>query len=299
MADTTGQADIRGIDVDGIAKGYSEEFPSPMKSFFGTVSTKSREMRWWQKTAGFIDTADTSGMTASRIQSDELGMPEVAQQTMTRLTSYVRVFKLASQSISAEDKRDSDPDIYGAHVVDITRAVMRAVEQRVYDVAGEAATSGTPNPTTVPTAGAVADGWNDVATGDPITDVNAGIESLRSYSWNIDNITIFMNQAEEKWLKNYIINVKGSSISGYSSDQVTKSKMMDFLGCRISVSPLFTTDWVLMATPDMVKWRSFSPLNAKEVYEEITDTYRIVVKEVGEAVLQNPTAGYWISDTIV
>jgi len=300
MADTTGQADIRGLDINKLATGFAEEFPSPLRSIIRSSTTSARELRWWKKTAGFIDTTDTTGMTASRIgYQAEMSLPEVISQTMTRQTSYVKIFKANSQAISEEDKKDSDPDIYAAHVRDITRAIQRQVEQRIYDVLGEATTSGTPNPSTVPTAGATADGWNDVVTGDPIADINAGLESLKLYSWGTENVYLAMNQAEEKHLKNYLISVKGSSIPMYASDQVTKSNVMEILGCKVVVSPLFTTDWVLMLTPAMAVWKSFMPLRVSEVFDEITGTYKIVAKESGECLLENPTAGYWISDTIV
>jgi hypothetical protein len=218
---------------------------------------------------------------------------------MTRQTSYIKIFKANSEGITEEDKKDSDPDIYGAHVIDIARAIMRQMEQRVYDVIGECSTSGTPNPSTVPTAVATADGWNDSATGDPIADINAGIESLKLYSYDTSKIYICMNQAEEKHLKNYIINVKGSSIPGFSSSQITKQNVMGILGCEVVVNPLFTTDYVLMLTPAAAVWKEFQPLTTKEVYDEITGTYKIVCKASGECLLENPQAAYWITDTIV
>jgi hypothetical protein len=299
MADTAGQADIRGIDINKLATGFAEEFPTPLKSLIRQSKTTSREIRWWKKTAGFLDTASTSDMTASRIGYQAEGsIPEVVQQTMTRQTSYVKIFKANSQAISEEDRKDSDPDIYGAHVRDVVRAVQRQTEQRVYDVIGEASTSGTPNPSNVPSGAATADGWDDTSTGNPLDDINKGIESIKSYSYDTSNIYICMNQAEERHLKNYVINVKGSSIPAYSSDQVTKSNVMEILGCKVIVSPLFTTDYVLMITKAMAVWKSFMPLSSKEVYDEVTGTYKIVAKESGECLLENPNAGYWITDTI-
>jgi len=300
MADTSGQADIRGIDINKLATGFAEEFPSPLRSIIRSSTTSARELRWWKKTAGFIDTLTSEGVSASQIGYQAEGsLPEIIIQTMTRQTSYVKIFKANSQAISEEDKKDSDPDIYAAHVRDIVRAIQRQVEQRIYDVIGEASTSGTPSPSAVPTAAATADGWNDADTGDPIGDINAGLESLKLYSWGTDNVYLCINQAEEKHLKNYIINIKGSSIPNYSSDQVTKSNVMEILGCKVVVSPLFTTDWALMLTPAAAVWKSFMPLRASEVFDEITGTYKIVAKESGECLLENPTAAYWISDTIV
>lgn len=299
MADSTGQAEIRGIDINKLATGFAEEFPSPLRSIIRSAKTAARELRWWKKTAGFIDTTDTSGMTASRIQSSEMALPEVISQTMTKHTSYVKIFKANSQSISEEDKKDSDPDIYGAHVRDIVRAIQRQVEQRIYDVIGEATTSGTPNPTNTGTAAATADGWNDVATGDPIADLNAAIEGIKAQSYSTDNLFAIMNQAEEKHLVNYIINVKGSSIPSFSSDLVGKMRLMEIRGIKIAVSPLFTTDYVAVLSPEAAVWKSFMPLKTSEVYDEITGSYKIVCKESGECLLENPKAVWWITDTIV
>lgn len=300
MADTVGQADIRGIDINKLATGFAEEFPSPLRSIIRGATTSAREIRWWKKTAGFIDTTDTSALTASRIGYQAEGtLPEVIYQTMTRTTSYIKIFKANSQTISEEDRKDSDPDIYGAHVRDIVRAVQRQVEQRIYDVIGECSTSGTPNPSTTGHAAATADGWNDAATGDPIADINAGIEGMKLYSYATDNIYICMNQAEEKHLKNYLISVKGSSIPQYSSDQVTKSNVMEILGCKVVVSPLFTTDYVLMITPAAAVWKSFMPLKTYEVFNEEAGGYKIICKESGECLLENPKAAWWITDTIV
>lgn len=298
MADTTGQADIRGIDINKLATGFAEEYPSPLRSIIRKATTSAREIRWWKKTAGFIDSTDTSGITASQIgYQAELSLPVIVQQTMTRQTSYVKIFKADSQTISEEDIKDSDPDIFGAHVRDIVRAVQRQVEQRIYDVIGECTTSGTPNPTNTGNAAATQDGWDDTATGDPIADINAGIEGIKLYSYDTSNIYLCMNQAEEKHLKNFIINVKGSSIPQYSSDQVTKTNLMEILGCKVLVSPLFTTDYVLMLTPAAAVWKSFSPLRTFLIKDEGIGT-KIRVKESGECLLENPKAVWWITDTI-
>lgn len=299
MADTTGQADIRGLDVNKLATGFAEEFPSPLRSIIRASTTSAREIRWWKKTAGFIDTTDTSGMTASRIGYQAEGsIPEVISQAMTKQTSYVKIFKANSQAISEEDKKDSDPDIYGAHIRDIVRAIQRQVEQRIYDVVGEASTSGIPSPTNTNTAAAAGTGWDDTTNGDPIGDINKGIENIKGNSYDLSSLYICMNQAEERHLVNYIVNVKGSSIPITSSDQVTKMKVLDIRGAKVIVSPLFTTDYVLMLTPEAAVWKSFMPLKTNEVYDEVTGSYKIVCKESGECLLENPKAVHWITDTI-
>ena len=67
MADSSGQAEIRGIDIDKLAKGFAEQEPNVLKSHILDSKTKAREIRWYQKTSGFLDTQDTTGMTASKI----------------------------------------------------------------------------------------------------------------------------------------------------------------------------------------------------------------------------------------
>ena len=107
-----------------------------------------------------------------------------------------------------------------------------------------------------------------------------------------------MNQAEEKHLINYLITVKGSSIPQYASDLVTKLNLMGIRGCKVVVSPLFTTDYVTMLTPQAAVWKAFSPLRSFRIVDEGIGT-KIRVKESGECLLENPKAVHVITDTIV
>ena len=177
----------------------------------------------------------------------------------------------------------------------LVRAVSNQVEVRILAVLGD--TLGTGG--NVNTAAAVADGWNDVQTGDPIADINTGIENIRSYSYDISNIVIYMNQAEEKHLKNYLINVKGSSIPAFASDQVTKTRLMEILGCRVIVSTNMSTDTVLMFVPNLAcKWKQFLPLTTAIIIDAGIGK-KIRVWEEGEALLVHPRAVHVITDTIV
>jgi hypothetical protein len=172
---------------------------------------------------------------------------------------------------------------------------------RIYSVLAEAsaATPTTPNPTNTNTAAATADGWNDVATGDPIKDINTGIKNIRSNSYDVSDLVIYMNEAEEMHLKNYLISVKGSSIPQFASDQVTKTKLMEILGCRIVVSASATTDYVCMFVPNKaVAWKQFMPIKTA-VIDDPGIGKKIRVWEEGEALLKNPKAVHWITDTIV
>lgn len=300
MADTSGQADIRGINIDKLATGFAEE-PVILKGFCSVSNTKAREIRWYKKTAGFLDSVDTTGITLSQIPTSEGSLPTVVEQGWTRQTSYIKKFFVESPTITNEDIKDCDPDVLGDNIRDLVRAVQRQVEIRIFSVLGEcaAATPTTPNPTNTNTAVATADGWNDTATGDPIADINTGIKNIRSYSYDVSNLIIYMNEAEEMHLKNFLINVKGSSIPQFASDQVTKTKLMEILGCRIIVSASATTDYVCMFVPNKaVTWKNFMPIKTA-VIDDPGIGKKIRVWEEGEALLKNPRAVHWITDTIV
>ena len=87
MADSSGQADIRGIDIDRLVKGFAEE-ENVFKKFVVNSTTTAREIRWYQKTSGFLDTPDTTGITTSHISNNASGaLPFVAEQSWTRNTS--------------------------------------------------------------------------------------------------------------------------------------------------------------------------------------------------------------------
>ena len=80
MADTSGMADIRGIDIDKVAKGFADE-EYILKQYCRIANTKNRELRWFKKTAGTLDSTDTSGITASQIYNsgDQLSLPVIIE----------------------------------------------------------------------------------------------------------------------------------------------------------------------------------------------------------------------------
>ena len=89
MADASGQADIRGLNIDKLAKGFADE-ENVFKKFVTVSNTTAREIRWYQKTSGFLDSTDTTGITASQIaNTSERSRPVVVEQTWTRTTFTV------------------------------------------------------------------------------------------------------------------------------------------------------------------------------------------------------------------
>lgn len=295
MADTSGQADIRGIDIDKLAKGFADE-ALVLKRFVTVSNTKAREIRWYKKTAGFLDSADTTAITASQIANvSERSRPVVVEQSWTRQTSYVRKYFVESPLLSIEDIKDCDVDILATNVRDLVKAVANQVDKRILEVLGD--TLGTGG--SVNTAAATADGWDDTATGDPITDIMKGLENIRSYNYDTSNVVLYMHPTEYSHLMEFLINVKGSSIPQFSSEKVKSGVLMEILGCKVVVSTNMSTDTVLMFVPKRAcTWKQFTGITSA-VIDDPGIGKKIRVWEEGEALLTDPRAVHVITDTAV
>jgi len=299
MADKSGQADIRGINIDKLVKGFADE-ENILKKFVTVASTTSREIRWYQKTSGFLDTLDTTAMTTSRIGfMASKALPNVVEQSWTRNTSYVKKFFIESPTISMEDIKDTDVDILATNIRDLVRAVARQVDARIFSVLVEAAaaTPTTPNPTNVNTTAAVGTGWDDSTNGNPIQDILIGQRKIRQSGYDPSQAVIGMNSIEHQFLLTWLISTKGSSIPNFSSEKVRSGAVMELLGNSVVVSENFTTDWVYQWIPSRsMTWKSFVPMTSV-VIDDPGIGKKIRVWEEGEALLTDPKSVHIISDT--
>jgi hypothetical protein len=291
MADTNAQADIRGIDIDKLAKGFADE-ENIFKQFVTVSSTKAREIRWFQKSSGFLDSSDTTAITTSQIANVSFkARPVAVEQSWTRQTSYIRKYFVESPMISMEDINDTDVDILATNVRDLVRAVERQIDSRIYTVLSTG--SG------VQTAAAVADGWDDAVTGNPILDILNAKQMIRSYGYDPEGAVLAINSIEHKNLLNYLINVKGSSIPSFAAEKLGSGVVMELLGCRVVVSENAPTDQALVFVPQRAAtWKSFVPISSV-VMDEPGIGKKIRVWEEGECLLTDPKASFLISDTVV
>jgi len=294
MADTNAMAEIRGIDIDKLAKGFADE-ESILKKFVINSKTSAREIRWYQKTSGFLDSVDTTAITASQIANvDFKARPVVVEQSWTRNTSYVRKYFVESPWISDEDIKDSDIDILATNVRDLVRAVANQVDIRIYNVLSESL-----SPSLIETTAAVADGWDDTATGNPILDIMIGNRKIRANGYKTDRIILYINPIEHQNLLNYLITVKGSSIPNFSSKAIESPVIMSLLGNDVVVSANATTDYALQFIPNVsATWKSFVPITSA-VIEDKGIGKKIRVWEEGEAILTDPKSVHLITDTVV
>lgn len=294
MADSSAMADIRGINIDTIAKGFADE-AIIFKQYCTQKTTDAREIRWYQKTSGILDSTDTTGMTTSRIQqASALALPEVVEQTWTRNTSYVRKYFVESPKLSMEDLKDNDVSLLATTVRDLSRAVAYQVDNRIINVIAESFSA-----SNIQSGTATADGWDDDATGDPITDILNMKAALRAYAYNPEGAILVLNSIDFKNLIRHLIVVKGSSIPSFSSEAVRSGAVMEILGVRVVVSEHMTTDYALMFIPQVsATWYSFAALTAAQINDEGIGT-TVRVWEEGEAVLTDPKSVYLLDDTVV
>jgi len=299
--DKSAEADIRGIDIDKLAKGFGELVPT-FKNLVTKSKTKSREIRWYRKGLTLataqnpLDTATTQGVTTSRISNTSFkGRPFVVEQAWERQTSYVKKYFVESPMISIEDIKDSDVDILAGNVRELVKAVHFKVDRRIYDVLTNATVSGTPNPGTTLNTAASINGWQATADCNPISDLlNAKMEILDS-GYDPEGAYCLMTPLEHKSLLNFLINVKGSSIPPFATEKVRSGVVMELLGLKIVVSPNATDDWVITFLPSAVIWKSFVPLTSV-VIDEPGIGKKIRVWEEGEGLLAHPRAVHVISD---
>ena len=296
---SSGEADIRGINIQKLAVGFADE-ENVFKKFVINSTTEAREIRWYQKESGFLASTVTTGITKDLIfQNDQGAIPSVVEQEWDRQTSYVKEFFVESPTLTIEDIKDSDIDILGTNVQDLVRAVERKVDLRIFSILVEAAaaTPTVPNPTTVHTSAATADGWDDVETGNPIADINLMKQTIRSSGYNIKSAVLAMNPIEERYLMNFLISTKGSSIPQYASNKLESGVVTEILGVRILVSENWTTDSVGMWIPDKsVRYKEFMALTTAVVDFPLVGK-KIRIKTEGEAILENPESVYILTAT--
>jgi len=134
MADGPGQQDLKGIDIQKFVTGFDDE-DVILKKFCRQSKTTAREVRWFQKTAGYISPLTTTGITKNFLVSvAPRAIAPVARQTWTRNTSYVLKYYHKSETISIEDEKDTDVDVLMTMVRDLLIGVASQVDTSIYDI---------------------------------------------------------------------------------------------------------------------------------------------------------------------
>lgn len=286
MVDTSGQAEIRGIDIDKLAKGFADE-ENVFKRICLITPTSAREIRWYQKTSGFLSGTTTTGMTSELGQTSHLGLPSVIEQSWTRQTSYVKKFIHTSPLISYEDIKDSDVDVLATNVRDIVRAVERLVDKRIYDVVS------TDMDNTTPSTAA----WDASSGQDIIKDLMVAKRKIRVAGYNPEGAYLLLSPKDHESMLTWLISDKGSSIPSFASQKVETGVVMEVLGLRVLVSNNVDADEAMVVVPQRaMTWKSFMPISAVRIDDPGLGV-KIRAWEEGEAIMTDTYAASKITNT--
>lgn len=286
MVDGAGQALIRGLDIDKASKDMFEEaliFKKEVK----TESTSSRQIRWYQKTSGYLTTT-----APAKISNIAYGArPFVLRQTWTRNTSYTVKYLLDSELIDMEDETDSDVQVFLNNAEDVTAAVANDLDGDIWDVASESQSPTNINDVTSAAA------WDATSGQNPYADVTEAEELVREQTKRNPVLKIYLSAKDHKSLKDWLVTVKGSSIPGFSSQLVENKQLLTFDSKQVIVSENVTADFAMVANLERgVVYKEFMGLRTWIITEEGIGR-KIRVGTNGIALLVRPKYIALISNT--
>jgi len=258
MADANGQALIRGLDIDKASKDMLEE-ATIFKNECKFESTSSRQIRWYQKTSGYLTTT-----TPAKISNIPYGArPFVLRQTWTRNTSYTKKYLLDSEMIDMEDETDSDVQIWMNTAEDLTGAVAFDRDGDVWDVVSESQ-----SPTLINDVTSVA-AWDAASGQNPYADVTEAEQLIREQTKKTPTLKIYLSAKDHKSLKDWLVTTKGSSIPGFSSQLVENKQLLVFDSKQVIVSENVTADYAMVANLERAAiYKEFSGLKTSIITED-------------------------------
>ena len=286
MVDGAGQAEIRGLNIDKVSKDMFEE-ALIIKGELKAESTDSRQIRWYQKTSGYLTTT-----TPAKISNIPYGArPFVLRQTWTRNTSFTKKYLLDSEMIDMEDETDSDVQVFLNTSEDITGAVANDLDGDVWDVVSENRTPTNINDVTSTAA------WNAASGQNPYADVSEAEQLIREQTKRNPILKIYLNAKDHKSLKDWLVIVKGSSIPGFSSQLIENKPLLMFDNKQVIISENITQDFAMVANLERgATYKTFKGLTTSIITEEQVGR-KIRVGFNGIALLVRPKYIALISNT--
>jgi len=284
MADSTGQLDIRGENIQRAVNGFAL-----MEYKLKQVCLVQSSNKW--KETYYKETA--TELTGHAVGSDIRGTARLAsfpymEPTWTETSS--RHEKYAAEGVvSWEDAATDSIDVLARTLLRIGRAIANAVDYRIYDVITADASVNT---------AAASDTWDSatLANRDPIGDILTGIEYCA-----IDNYDVMANGYLLVSPTDYAHLMMNSKVinnpSFKTADVVSNGVVGQVCGLKIIVSNAVDTDEAcIIKGQEAVTWKSASPLKVA-VIEDQGIKYTIRAWEVGITMVTNPEAIHIITNT--
>jgi len=242
MADQVEMQDIRGLDIDKLAKGFAEE-EYTMLAECQVSSMTGDSIRWYQKTAGTL-----TATSPSEIKNvSPLSVPATLEVSWTRNTSYPKKY-FVEGFISMEDIKSADLDVLATTLRDLTRSIVKARNDDVWDVLSESQSPS--NIQTFATTAIGGDQWDAAsAAGNPVLDLLHAKKLIYDNYYNPEGATLLLDPLGYRHLVDWLITGKGSSIPGFSSEKIKTGVVMQILGLNVKVSTSVTTDYAMVIVP--------------------------------------------------
>ncbi|MCK5644281.1 MAG: hypothetical protein KAJ19_26010 [Gammaproteobacteria bacterium] len=285
-------ADIRGLDIDKLAKGFAEE-QYVLKALCQVSSMTGDSIRWYQKTAGTLTATAPSKLTSSRLAN-----PTNIEVTWERNTSYPVPYKVEG-FISMEEIKSADLDVLATTIRDLTLAITKAVDTDIWEIMSEGQAPSADYPIqSFATTAVGGDQWDaDNYAADIIKDLMHAKKLIWDYNYNPEGATLLVNPHDYESIVTWIISGKGSSIPGFSSEKVKSGVVMSLLGLNVRVSSVVTTDYALVIIPSRATtYKEQFPLTARTI-EEVGMGTKIRIWTHGIAYNTDPKAIVLITDT--
>jgi len=258
MADTAGQALIRGIEIDKLARSYQNE-QSIFYAEVSVLSTSSREVRWYQKTSGYLTATEPTSIKVA-----EGAKPWVLETSWTRNTSYVQKYMLDTPMINMEDEKDSDVKVFTDNFEDIVAAIVYDRDGDIWDIATEDQSPANINSVTATAA------WDAGSGQDPNEDIAEAIQKIREETKRkLTNPKLYVSAKGEKDLKVWLMG-QGASFTELASKMVVDGVLTRFGGCEVVVSENVTADYALVGDmKEAVEYREFKPMSTAIIEEPL------------------------------
>ena len=278
MVETAGQALIRDIDI---TKGAMAEFEEALifKSLISSAPTKSREIKYWVKTSGYLTL--TAPAKLSNIAPG--ARPFVAETSWTPTTVYSIKYMLDSPMINMEDESDSEVQVFRDNAKDVVEAIANDVDGDIWDVISENQSADLIN------AVAANAPWAAASGQDPFEDImQSKMEIRQQTKRSIRNGVLLLNAQGEKDLLVWLVSTKGSSVPNFASEKVGTGTIDNFAGLKVVVSENVTATFAFVGDlKQAAEYRTFKSLQTWIITEEGIGR-KIRVSMNGKAILKKP-----------
>ena len=285
MADSTGQADIRGLNVTKTVTGFAlQEYV--FKQLCIVQKTSAWQDRYFQETA-----ADLTGGLGEAVE----GVPRLAafpygEVSFTQQNSYMKKHAMETR-ISWEDAKTNDVDVIARSLLRIARAIAKSVDAEIWDVITEG--RAVVNINLCPAKGIWA-----TSTNSPVQDILSGCTLIANQNYNPQKGGyLCVNPNNYKDLVQWLVETKGASIPQYASDKIVNGKVAELLGLTVLVSPSVTAGFAaIVISKEAATWKSVQDLTVRTL-EDAGIGYTVRAWEIGACQLKNPKAVCLLSGT--